>query len=64
MLPALLLSTALLLLITNTNFGKKKGKRDSDAEGENEENKTDGKKIEVVTSPEDIIRDEKEEQKI
>lgn len=64
MLPALLLSTALLLLITNTNFGKKKGKKDNDAEGENEENKTNGKKIEVVTSPEDIITDEKEERKI
>lgn len=30
MLPALLLSTALLLLITNTNFGKKKGGKDND----------------------------------
>ena len=64
MLPALLLSTALLLLITNTNFGKKKGKKDKDTDGENAENKTDSKKIEVVTSPEDIITDEKEERKI
>ena len=59
-----LLSTALLLLITNTNFGKKKGKKDKDTDGENAENKTDSKKIEVVTSPEDIITDEKEERKI
>ena len=64
MLPALLLSTALLLLITNTDFGKKKGKKDKDTDGENAENKTDSKKIEVVTSPEDIITDEKEERKI
>ena len=64
MLPALLLSTALLLLITNTDFGKKKGKKDKDTDGENAESKTDSKKIEVVTSPEDIITDEKEERKI
>lgn len=59
MLPALLLSTALLLLITNTDFGKKKGKKDKDTDGENAESKTDSKKIEVVTSPEDIITDER-----
>ena len=64
MLPALLLSTALLLLITNTDFGKKKGKKDKDADGENAENKTDSKTIEVVTSPEDIITDEKEDKTI
>ena len=64
MLPALLLSTALLLLITNTDFGKKKGKKDKDADGENTENKTDSKTIEVVTSPEDIITDEKEDKTI
>ena len=68
MLPALLLSTALLLLITNTNFGRKKGKKDKDTDGEKAENKTDDKKIEIVTSPEDIITDTdtnaKEEQKI
>ena len=64
MLPALLLSTALLLLITNTDFGKKKGKKDKDTDGENAESKTDSKKIEVVTSPEDIVADEKEERKI
>ena len=61
MLPALLLSTALLLLITNTDFGKKKGKKDKDTDAES---KTDSKKIEVITSPEDIITDEKEERKI
>ena len=64
MLPALLLSTALLLLITNTGIGKKKGKKDKDADGENAENKTDSKTIEVVTSPEDIITDEKEDKTI
>ena len=58
MLPALLLSTALLLLITNTNFGKKKGGKDND------EVKTADEKTEIVTSPEDIITDEKEERKI
>ena len=58
MLPALLLSTALLLLITNTNFGKKKGGKDND------EVKTADEKTEIVTSPEDIIADEKEERKI
>ena len=55
---------ALLLLITNTDFGKKKGKKDKDADGENAENKTDSKAIEVVTSPEDIITDEKEDKTI
>ena len=59
-----LLPEGLLLLITNTDFGKKKGKKDKDTDGENAENKTDSKKIEVVTSPEDIITDEKEERKI
>ena len=58
MLPALLLSTALLLLITNTNFDKKKGGKD------NGEIKTADEKTEIVTSPEDIITDEKEERKI
>ena len=58
MLRALLLSTALLLLITNTNFGKKKGGKDND------EVKTADEKTEIVTSPEDIITDEKEERKI
>ena len=54
MLPALLLSTALLLLITNTGIGKKKGGKDND------EVKTADEKTEIVTSPEDIIADEKE----
>ena len=58
MLPALLLSTALLLLITNTGIGKKKGGKDND------EVKTADEKTEIVTSPEDIITDEKEERKI
>ena len=44
--------------------GKQKRKKDKDTDGENAENKTDSKKIEVVTSPEDIITDEKEERKI
>ena len=48
----------LLLLITNTNFGKKKGGKDND------EVKTADEKTEIITSPEDIITDEKEERKI